>query len=146
MEILYIGYVRRIPDLATRRILKLSYCQKTNQNQQPTIDQPGPPPEEPIHPGRRAHFIPQVWYYVQRWRWRNHYRKQSPWWDWYRKYLKSGAWKEVREKALIRDGHRCQTKGCGRKAVQVHHKYYRYVGREWEQMSCLVSICKQHHD
>ena len=111
-----------------------------------TRHHPGLPPVEPIYPGRRAHFIPQAWYYVQRWRWRNHYRKESPWWDWYRKYLKSGAWKEVREKALIRDGYRCKTPGCGRKAVEVHHKYYRYVGREWEQMSCLVSICKQHHD
>lgn len=107
---------------------------------------PGPAPREPTYPGKRAHPTLKAWYYLQRWRWRNHYRKQSPWWDWYTKYLKSRAWKKVSKAALIRDGHRCQMPGCRQKAVQVHHKHYRYVGREWEQMSCVVSVCVRCHD
>jgi hypothetical protein len=167
MRVKDIRYVIRTLDLVTRLNLRIFHYQKTTlqpakttnqtkprqETSQPRANQmlltryhPGQPPIQPEYPGKRAPLIFKAWYYLQRWRWRNHHQKDSPWWDWYRKYLNSGAWKKVRKAALVRDGYKCQTKGCGQKAVEVHHKYYRYVGREWEQMSCLVSICKQHHD
>jgi 5-methylcytosine-specific restriction endonuclease McrA len=107
---------------------------------------PGRFPEEPVHPGKRAHWLLKAWYRFDRYRWRNHDRKQSPWWSHYRRYLnKSAQWKKIRVAVLRRDGYRCQNRGCRNKATEVHHKYYTYVGREWERLSCLTSLCAKCH-
>jgi 5-methylcytosine-specific restriction endonuclease McrA len=105
---------------------------------------PGPFPRSPDYPGKRSSFPVKAWYYWECWRWRNHHKKQSPWWDHYRRYLKSRAWDEVRAAVLHRDNYRCQR--CdSRNKLQSHHRYYRYVGKEWEQLSCLVTLCEDCH-
>ena len=62
--------------------------------------------------------------------------------DYYRKYLKSDAWKRKRYVVLKRDKGICQH--CGAKAEQVHHKKYaRNIGTE--PIKWLESICKDCH-
>jgi hypothetical protein len=61
----------------------------------------------------------------------------------HRMYLQSPQWRKVREKALRRDGYRCQ--GClDREATQVHHLTYERHGREL--LIDLVSLCDVCHD
>jgi hypothetical protein len=62
--------------------------------------------------------------------------------DYYRKYLKTDAWKKKRYVVLKRDNWVCQR--CGAKAEQVHHKKYaRNIGTE--PIKWLESICKDCH-
>ena len=62
--------------------------------------------------------------------------------NYYRKYLKSDAWKRKRYVVLKRDNWTC--KRCGAKAEQVHHKKYaRNIGTE--PIKWLESICKDCH-
>src|SRR5215475_10174035 len=57
---------------------------------------PGSPPERPKKPGKRAGVIPwMLWRYEKR-KWRNHDKKDSPWWDWYRSHLNGEYWMLVR--------------------------------------------------
>ena len=45
------------------------------------------------------------------------------WWDRYREYLASPAWKELRAQALARDGHACRI-CAATKRLQAHHRRY----------------------
>lgn len=56
-------------------------------------------------------------------------------------YLRSSAWKDVRERALRRDSYACQI--CGGGATQVHHLTY----KRWrhEQLFDVVSLCEKCH-
>jgi hypothetical protein len=61
----------------------------------------------------------------------------------YPEYLRSGAWKQLRDKVLKRASGECE--GCGTaKAVQVHHLRYAHIGHEflWE----LVAVCIACHE
>jgi hypothetical protein len=60
----------------------------------------------------------------------------------YRDYLRSDAWKELRDKVLNRDDHTCQ--GClSRPATQVHHLTYEHIFEEFALE--LVSLCALCH-
>ncbi len=63
--------------------------------------------------------------------------------EYYRKYLKTDAWKRKRYVVLKRDNWTCQY--CGNKATEVHHKKYarRNIGKE--PIKWLVSICRNCH-
>ena len=76
------------------------------------------------------------------------FKDRTAFFDWYDKYLQSEEWSEIRKEALKRDGHICKTCGCsGTKTnpLQVHHNRYDKVGRENEDMNCLVTLCKRCH-
>lgn len=63
--------------------------------------------------------------------------------DWYAAYLLSPKWKAIRDKVLVRDGHRCQ--GClGARATQVHHLTYDHVGDEL--LFELIAVCDFCHE
>lgn len=129
-------------------------------------DHPGFPPERPEYPKRKASFwlIRWIWYQIGRWRWRNHHRKKSPFWTFYRdKFLKSGFWLAIREAVYRRDGHRCTDRSFGKRCtntivdcpLQVHHTVYyvrgkSIIGHEDKHMNKLVTVCfhchKQIHD
>lgn len=73
----------------------------------------------------------------------------------YQSYIKSKAFKELREKVLERDGYRCQV--CGRTieeiadsgkkiSLQCHHKSYVNVGKNnEEEMNDLIILCSVCH-
>lgn len=98
---------------------------------------PGPSPQRFNWPGKNAPFYLKWWF-----RWRN---LTYPWrWRmWYRRYLKSGAWRDVRTKILDRDGYACRACGCGN-SLQVHHLTYKNVG--YERGSDLITLCKPCHE
>jgi hypothetical protein len=61
----------------------------------------------------------------------------------YQEYLKSPAWRAIRDKVLRRAKGRCE--GCGdRAATQVHHLSYAHIYREflWE----LAAVCDECHE
>jgi hypothetical protein len=60
----------------------------------------------------------------------------------YNAYLSSETWQAKRLKVLHRDGYICQA-CCTRKAVQVHHKSYRFFGEE--PLYHLISVCIECH-
>ena len=64
--------------------------------------------------------------------------------DYYREYLKTGAWKRKRYVVLKRDNWTCQY--CGAKATQVHHERYAKYKIGQEPIKWLVSLCKPCHD
>jgi hypothetical protein len=124
---------------------------------------PGFAPEPPRSPGRRAGTIARVRYRIERWRWRNHYLKQGPFWRWYNIYLACRYWLEmVRPRVLARDGFQCTYRSHGKRCqergtdpenpLQIHHTKYRIggqwlVGREleYDNLRYLRTMCKDHH-
>ena len=70
----------------------------------------------------------------------------------YYEYLQSSKWKKIRAKVLKRDKNRCRHRTflifrCKEtKGLQIHHRHYRYVFREEKDLSCLVVLCKRHHE
>lgn len=63
----------------------------------------------------------------------------------YLEYLKTHAWRRLRQRRLEQDGYTCtvQLEGCTVEAEQVHHKTYERLGREW--LSDLQSCCESCH-
>lgn len=60
----------------------------------------------------------------------------------YKRYLKSVSWKNIRNKALIRDKFICQD--CFlHEAKEVHHLTYENIG--FEKMEDLISLCPVCH-
>ena len=59
----------------------------------------------------------------------------------YAAYLRSFAWRALRDRVLERDGGRCVY--CGEPAVEVHHENYSRVGRE--QLDDLSAVCRACH-
>jgi 5-methylcytosine-specific restriction endonuclease McrA len=74
----------------------------------------------------------------------------------YRKMYATKHWRYLRDQALLRDGYRCQHKGCGvflRKgrsgdnAAVVHHiKPHKGDPELFFSIDNLQSVCKRHHD
>jgi 5-methylcytosine-specific restriction protein A len=55
-------------------------------------------------------------------------------------------WRRVRVLALVRDGRRCQSPGCGRPATDVHHKVTITRAPHLRlDLANLVSLCKECH-
>ncbi|MEJ8756808.1 hypothetical protein WG947_07380 [Pontibacter sp. H259] len=81
---------------------------------------------------------------VKRYYFKRHVQTKEKWFaEEYDEYLNSDKWKRKRLKVLRRDEYLCQA--CStRKAVQVHHKSYRYVGDE--PLFDLVSVCIECHE
>lgn len=70
-------------------------------------------------------------------------RNSQQWWDAYRQYLTTPAWREKRWKVMQRANYTCE--GCGtERATQVHHLTYERVSRE--MLFDLVAICDECHD
>ena len=62
--------------------------------------------------------------------------------DEYRKYINSGEWRELREKALDFYGHECGR--CGSKyLLHIHHKHYRNFMKE--RIEDLMILCESCH-
>lgn len=60
-------------------------------------------------------------------------------------FIRSKAWKELREKALERDGHRCVLCGSDQN-LQVHHVFPRKFHKDLqEDLDNLVVLCNRHH-
>jgi len=68
--------------------------------------------------------------------------QRGEWWEWYQRYLESGAWQLKRFEVLRRDRHTCRW--CGQPAKQVHHFSYERVG--YEALDDLISLCVACHD
>jgi hypothetical protein len=64
----------------------------------------------------------------------------------YAKYQKSQFWKDIREKVLTRDDHRCQCCGDKDKLV-VHHREYSYDVMSGENLdrSKIITLCNSCH-
>jgi hypothetical protein len=65
---------------------------------------------------------------------RDEYRKQ---------YLRSPHWRETRERALERAGHRCQVCNSEQR-LDVHHRTYERIGAE--EPGDLTVLCRRCHD
>jgi 5-methylcytosine-specific restriction endonuclease McrA len=62
----------------------------------------------------------------------------------YAVFLKTDYWQKVREAKLAQAGGKCQI--CGNtKGLEVHHKHYKYRGRELHHLGCLMVLCREHH-
>lgn len=62
--------------------------------------------------------------------------------EWYKQYLQSDRWKEIRAEALARDDGKCRV--CGGAATQAHH--VRYPAKiEKDCVSNVVSLCRDCH-
>lgn len=60
-------------------------------------------------------------------------------------FLRSKAWKELREKALERDGYKCVLCGSDQN-LQVHHVFLRKFHKELQgDIDNLVSLCTRDH-
>lgn len=62
----------------------------------------------------------------------------------YHEYLKSAEWQNVRTAVLQRDGYRCRFCNSGLD-LNVHHRSYEYIGREMQNLTDLVTICRRCH-
>lgn len=62
----------------------------------------------------------------------------------YLAYLRSTIWREIRERALDRDFHRCLV--CGGVANQVHHLHYSRMALLGKDLCALVSLCGKCHE
>jgi 5-methylcytosine-specific restriction endonuclease McrA len=61
----------------------------------------------------------------------------------YEAYLRSPEWRARARQALCRAGYRCQV--CGNRGpLDVHHRTYRRVGREWPED--LTVLCHRCHE
>ena len=62
----------------------------------------------------------------------------------YKAYMRSDAWKSLREKKLEACQHKCECEGgCCREATQVHHLHYETLGNESSQD--LQALCAKCH-
>lgn len=60
-------------------------------------------------------------------------------------FLRSRAWKELRERVLERDEHRCVLCGSD-KNLQVHHIFPRKFHKELQcDIDNLITLCTRHH-
>ena len=62
----------------------------------------------------------------------------------YKAYMRSDAWKALREKKLEACQHKCECEGgCCREATQVHHLHYETLGNE--SLQDLQALCAKCH-
>ena len=70
-----------------------------------------------------------------------HFLHYAGWFYPFRKeFLKTYYWDVVRQEVLIDCNHRCQIKGCNRRANQVHHMSYSICGLEHENLEHLAGL------
>jgi hypothetical protein len=62
----------------------------------------------------------------------------------YHKYLKSSKWKEVSRLIKVRDKWTCRLCNSGLD-LNVHHRSYKYIGRESESLIDLITLCQRCH-
>lgn len=65
----------------------------------------------------------------------------------YSTYLKSAKWKNIRQSVAKRDNYICQH--CGKdvkNGFEIHHKNYKHIFHEEEDLSCLVCLCQECHE
>ena len=71
-------------------------------------------------------------------------RVPSRWMSDYKEvYLYSDRWKRKRAAVITRDGNRCTRCGADNKTLHVHHKTYRFIGRE--PLRDLITLCEDCH-
>lgn len=63
----------------------------------------------------------------------------------YRDFLKTGYWRQLRERVLSRDHRRCTSCGVGEPdaVLNVHHKTYDRRG--YERLTDLITLCRYCH-
>lgn len=62
----------------------------------------------------------------------------------YAAFLKTDYWQKVREAKFAQVGRKCQI--CGHtEGLEVHHRHYKYRGRELHHLGCLMVLCRKHH-
>lgn len=62
-------------------------------------------------------------------------------------YLKSSKWKAIRQVVAERDNFTCQR--CGQSVkdyFEIHHKNYKHIFHEEDDLTCLVCLCKGCHE
>ena len=65
----------------------------------------------------------------------------------YISYLKSNKWKKIRYIVAKRDNYTCQS--CGKNVLngfEIHHRNYKHIFHEEEDLDSLVCLCKKCHD
>jgi len=62
----------------------------------------------------------------------------------YDSYLKSGLWKKIKKRVLVKHNYKCIV--CGDHAKIVHHKFYSYDILKGYNIFPLVVICEIHHN
>lgn len=62
----------------------------------------------------------------------------------YGEYLQTDYWKKVREAKFDQVGRKCQICGCTER-LEIHHKHYKYRGKELRNLKCLMVLCRKHH-
>jgi len=62
----------------------------------------------------------------------------------YKAYLKTEYWQKVREAKFAQVGKACQICGCT-EGLEVHHRHYKFRGRELRHLGCLMVLCRKHH-
>jgi 5-methylcytosine-specific restriction endonuclease McrA len=81
----------------------------------------------------------------QRWRELKRQREEQDdeWWSGYHEHLRSEAWRDKRQRVLLRAGGICE--GCGaQQAHDIHHLTYRHMGDEF--LFELVAVCRECHE
>lgn len=76
---------------------------------------------------------------------KNYISEKNIWWGSYEDYLDSYVWKKKRQAVMRRANEQCESEGCERRAVDVHHK--RYPVR-WgkETLDMLQAVCRSCHN
>lgn len=65
----------------------------------------------------------------------------------YADYLKSSKWKAIRQVVAERDKFTCQRcKKSVKDYFEIHHRNYKHIFHEEEDLSCLVCLCKSCHE
>lgn len=62
----------------------------------------------------------------------------------YHDFLKTDYWQKVRESKFAQVGKKCQICGCD-SGLEVHHRHYKFRGRELHHLGCLMVLCRKHH-
>ena len=63
---------------------------------------------------------------------------------WYKEYLDSSHWQDMRRKAFERYGRACTVIGFKIKRLNVHHLSYEFVGEE-QEINDVRPLCWWHH-
>ena len=71
-------------------------------------------------------------------------KKLTPGQKWYREYLASPRWLLLRSMSMLAYNGKCGI--CGAKAVNVHHRNYRHVGKSFMgEFLDLLPVCRGCH-
>lgn len=74
---------------------------------------------------------------------------KDEWWKWYKNYLTTQHWVNVRANILKRDNYSCRmcnSQKTSDNPLQVHHSSYKYLGSELKNDHCIITLCKNCHD